>query len=335
MWISVVLSKRLDVRAHPRLGDCYRHRPGPGVGRAARSRAARKAWLTWRCSRGIGLMGGAMLRGLRHRRPGVEVQATEARKAGMIGVIALLLGTILPFIVGASMAWAFGYRDAISMTTIGAGAVTYIVGPVTGAAIGATSDVMALSIATGLIKAILVMGENPGVAARWMGLDNPRSAMVFGGFPRDGEWGDGGPGGDGSAVGAVGGADGDIPHRAGFSRLGLRCCISSYGGWSANFGMCVVGSGVFARTRSHIWNAFQVWERACWGENGVQAVTCRLAYIRHSANNPANSDHAPWPQKHHANMLLNPIPGLQRYQFHAVLYTAAIRPGSSAYLPLS
>ena len=55
------------------------------------------------------------------------------------------------------------------------------VGGVTGAAIGATSDVMALSIATGLIKAILVMVGTP-VAARWMGLDNPRSAMVFGGL---------------------------------------------------------------------------------------------------------------------------------------------------------
>ncbi len=109
------------------------------------------------------------------------MQATEARKAGLIGAVSLLLGTVLPFIVGASMAWAFGYRDAVSMTTIGAGAVTYIVGPVTGAAIGASSDVMALSIATGLIKAIIVMVGTP-VAARWMGLDNPRSAMVFGGL---------------------------------------------------------------------------------------------------------------------------------------------------------
>jgi malonate transporter MadM subunit len=130
---------------------------------------------------GIGLMGGAMLRDFAIVATAFEVQATEAKKAGLIGVIALLLGTVLPFIVGACMAWAFGYRDAVSMTTIGAGAVTYIVGPVTGAAIGATSDVMALSIATGLIKAILVMVGTP-VAARWMGLDNPRSAMVFGGL---------------------------------------------------------------------------------------------------------------------------------------------------------
>src|SRR6266568_1053869 len=76
---------------------------------------------------------------------------------GLMGGVSLLLGTVLPFIVGASIARAFGYSDAVSMTTIGAGAVTYIVGPVTGAAIGASSDVIALSIATGVIKSILVM----------------------------------------------------------------------------------------------------------------------------------------------------------------------------------
>lgn len=130
---------------------------------------------------GIGLMGGAMLRDFAIVATAFEVQASEARKAGMIGVVALLLGTVLPFIVGAGVAWAFGYRDAISMTTIGAGAVTYIVGPVTGAAIGASSDLMALSIAAGLIKAILVMVFTP-VSARFLGLDNPRSAMVFGGL---------------------------------------------------------------------------------------------------------------------------------------------------------
>ena len=40
---------------------------------------------------------------------------------------------------GVLVAAAFGYTDAVSMTTIGAGAVTYIVGPVTGAAIGAAA----------------------------------------------------------------------------------------------------------------------------------------------------------------------------------------------------
>ena len=130
---------------------------------------------------GIGLMGGAMLRDFAIVATAFEVQATEARKAGLIGVVSLLLGTVLPFIVGALVARAFGYSDAVSMTTIGAGAVTYIVGPVTGAAIGASSDVMALSIAAGLIKAIMVMVGTP-VAARFLRLKTPRSAMVFGGL---------------------------------------------------------------------------------------------------------------------------------------------------------
>lgn len=130
---------------------------------------------------GIGLMGGAMLRDFAIVTTAFEVQPTEARKAGLIGVVSLLLGTVLPFIVGASVARAFGYTDAVSMTTIGAGAVTYIVGPVTGAAIGASSDVVALSIATGLVKAIIVMVGTP-LAANFMGLKTPRSAMIFGGL---------------------------------------------------------------------------------------------------------------------------------------------------------
>jgi malonate transporter MadM subunit len=52
---------------------------------------------------------------------------------------------------------------------------------VTGAAIGASSDVMALSIATGLVKAIIVMVGTP-IAARFLALKTPRSAMVFGGL---------------------------------------------------------------------------------------------------------------------------------------------------------
>ena len=130
---------------------------------------------------GIGLMGGSMMRDFAIVATAFEVHPVEAKKAGLIGALALLLGTILPFIVGAAVAWSFGYRDAVSMTTIGAGAVTYIVGPVTGAAIGATSDVMALSIATGVVKAILVMVTTPMIA-RFLRLRTPRSAMVFGGL---------------------------------------------------------------------------------------------------------------------------------------------------------
>jgi malonate transporter MadM subunit len=130
---------------------------------------------------GIGLMGGNMLRDFAIVATAFEVHAGEARRAGWIGAIALLLGTVLPFIVGVCVARAFGYSDAVSMTTIGAGAITYIVGPVTGAAIGASSDVMALSIATGVLKAILVMISTPA-AAKFLRLKTPRSAMVFGGL---------------------------------------------------------------------------------------------------------------------------------------------------------
>ena len=59
--------------------------------------------------------------------------------------------------------------------------MTYIVGPVTGAALGADSTVMALSIATGVTKAVLVMVGTP-LVAKLIGLDNPRSAMIFGGL---------------------------------------------------------------------------------------------------------------------------------------------------------
>ena len=75
----------------------------------------------------------------------------------------------------------FGYTDAVSITTIGAGAITYIVGPVTGAAIGASSEVMALSIAAGLVKSILVMVATPFVAPL-IRLNNPRTAIIFGGL---------------------------------------------------------------------------------------------------------------------------------------------------------
>src|SRR5689334_18126817 len=180
MWISVVLSKRLTFgRIHGSaiaivIGLVLAWVGGTLTG-------GQKGLADISLFSGIGLMGGAMLRDFAIVATAFEVQATEARKAGLIGALALLLGTVLPFIVGACIAWAFGYRDAVSITTIGAGAVTYIVGPVTGAAIGASSDVVALSIATGLVKAIIVMVGTP-IAARFLALKTPRSAMVFGGL---------------------------------------------------------------------------------------------------------------------------------------------------------
>jgi malonate transporter MadM subunit len=130
---------------------------------------------------GIGLMGGGMLRDFAIVATAFGASFEEVKRAGVSGVVALFLGVIISFLVGVLIALSFGYTDAISLTTIGAGAVTYIVGPVTGAAVGASSDVVALSIAAGLVKSILVMIGTPFVA-RYIGLDNPHSALVFGGL---------------------------------------------------------------------------------------------------------------------------------------------------------
>jgi malonate transporter MadM subunit len=130
---------------------------------------------------GIGLLGGAMLRDFAIVSTAYGATLTDMRKCGVSGIVALFAGVILSFVAGALIALMFGYTDAVSITTIGAGAVTYIVGPVTGAAIGASSELIALSIAAGLVKSVLVMVGTP-FFARFVGLDNPRTAMVFGGM---------------------------------------------------------------------------------------------------------------------------------------------------------
>jgi malonate transporter MadM subunit len=130
---------------------------------------------------GVGVMGGAMLRDFAIVATAFGVDLGEIRRAGTGAALSLIVGVLGSFVVGAAVAWAFGYRDPVSMTTLGAGAATYIVGPVTGTAIGASSEMIALSVAAGLVKSMLVMTGTPFVA-RFIGLDNPRSAMVYGGL---------------------------------------------------------------------------------------------------------------------------------------------------------
>jgi malonate transporter MadM subunit len=130
---------------------------------------------------GIGLMGGAMLRDLAIVATAFGVRLEVFLKTGLSGIVSLLAGVLVSFAAGASVAYALGYRDAVSLTTIGGGAATYIVGPVTGTALSASSEVIALSVAAGLVKSILVMTLTPWVA-KWIGLDNPHSALIFGGL---------------------------------------------------------------------------------------------------------------------------------------------------------
>lgn len=130
---------------------------------------------------GFSAMGSPMLLGLTIVATAFGIDVRELQQAGLHGILALLAGIVVPFTIGALAAFAFGYRDAVSLTTIGAGAATYLIGPITGDALGASSDVMALSVAAGLLKSILTMIVTPLVAG-FIGLDNPRAALIFGGL---------------------------------------------------------------------------------------------------------------------------------------------------------
>lgn len=130
---------------------------------------------------GVALLGGSMLRDFAIIATAYGADLSAIKKAGWVGALSVVIGVVLSFVVGAVVALAFGYGDAISITTIGAGAATYIVGPVTGTALGASSEVVALSIAAGLVKSILVMIGTP-LVAKYIGLNNPQSAMVYGGL---------------------------------------------------------------------------------------------------------------------------------------------------------
>ncbi|MDS2172793.1 MULTISPECIES: malonate transporter subunit MadM [unclassified Nesterenkonia] len=130
---------------------------------------------------GLGLMGGAMLRDFAIVSTAYGVDLQEIKRAGLAGALSIILGVLVSFAVGAAVAAAFGYTDPESMATIGSGAATYIVGPVTGTAVGASSDVIALSVAAGLVKAVVVMVGTPLIAP-FIGLNNPKSAMAYGGL---------------------------------------------------------------------------------------------------------------------------------------------------------
>ncbi len=130
---------------------------------------------------GMALLGGSMLRDFAIVATAYGIDVRELKRSGLPGALSLIIGVVLSFVVGAGVAVAFGYRDAESIATIGAGAATYIVGPVTGTAVGASETVIALSVAAGLVKSVLVMIGTP-FAAKLIGLNNPKSAMIYGGL---------------------------------------------------------------------------------------------------------------------------------------------------------
>ena len=130
---------------------------------------------------GVGIMGGAMFRDFAIVATAFGADLGPLKRAGFVGAVSIVIGVVLSFLIGAIVAISFGYTDPIAVTTIGAGAATYIVGPVTGTALGASTDVIALSVAAGLTKSVLVMIGTPFVAPR-IGLNNPHAALIYGGL---------------------------------------------------------------------------------------------------------------------------------------------------------
>ncbi|TDQ18963.1 malonate transporter MadM subunit [Algoriphagus boseongensis] len=130
---------------------------------------------------GLSLLGGSMFRDFAIVATALGASYILIKRSGLLGLVSLVLGIAVFFVSGVVLAWILGYRDAVSLCTIGAGACTYIVGPVTGGALGASSEVIALSIGTGVIKTIAVTILTP-MFAKKTGLDNPGAAMAFGGI---------------------------------------------------------------------------------------------------------------------------------------------------------
>jgi malonate transporter MadM subunit len=130
---------------------------------------------------GVGIMGGAMFRDFAIVATAFGADVSALKQAGFVAAISVVIGVVLSFVVGALVAVAFGYTDPVAVSTIGAGAATYIVGPVTGTALGAGSDVIALSVAAGLTKSVLVMVGTPFMAPR-IGLNSPHAALIYGGL---------------------------------------------------------------------------------------------------------------------------------------------------------
>lgn len=130
---------------------------------------------------GMALLGGSMLRDFSIVATAMGVDLDKIKHAGLAGTISLFVGVFFSFFLGVIIAYFMGYTDPASLATIGAGACTYIVGPVTGTALGVSSDIIAISVAAGVVKTIVATIGTP-LIAKTIGLDNPHSAVVFGGL---------------------------------------------------------------------------------------------------------------------------------------------------------
>ena len=130
---------------------------------------------------GLGILGGSALRDFTLIASSYGASIQEVKKCGWACPLSLLAGVVSGFTVGAVVAVCFGYRDAVDIATIAAGSVTFVVGQITGTTLGAASEVIALSVALGLVKTIFIMLFTP-IIAKKIGLTSPKMAMIFGGL---------------------------------------------------------------------------------------------------------------------------------------------------------
>ena len=113
---------------------------------------------------GMAILGGSMFRDFAVVATAMSADISKIKQAGLAGIISLLIGVTVTFFIGAIIAYFMGYTDAVSMATIAAGA-----------------DVIAISVATGVVKTIFTTIATPLIAKR-IKLDNPHAAVVFGGL---------------------------------------------------------------------------------------------------------------------------------------------------------
>lgn len=175
MWVSFWLSSRLTRNKIP--GVAIAILAGLGLALLGEEKGLADIPLF----AGMALLGSSMFRDFSVVATAMGADLNQIRRAGPAGVVSLLVGVSFSFFLGALIAYLMGYTDAVSLTTIGAGACTYIVGPITGGALGASSEVIAISIATGVVKTLVATIGTP-LIAKYIELDNPHSAVVFGGL---------------------------------------------------------------------------------------------------------------------------------------------------------
>lgn len=175
MWVSFWLSSRLTRNKIP--GVAIAILAGLGLALLGEEKGLADIPLFV----GMALLGSSMFRDFSVVATAMGADLNQIRRAGPAGVVSLLVGVSFSFFLGALIAYLMGYTDAVSLTTIGAGACTYIVGPITGGALGASSEVIAISIATGVVKTLVATIGTP-LIAKYIELDNPHSAVVFGGL---------------------------------------------------------------------------------------------------------------------------------------------------------